>query len=303
MQFTAETASKKFVVTHLTLCALLWGSSFLFMKLVGGELHPLVMASIRALGAFAILSLVVLSLKQSILPQGREWVDWAMLGTLNGWVPNSLVAYALVTLDSGPAALIQASGPLMTAILAHFFLSGERLNAVKSFGIVLGLVGVGLLIGPQALSGKGSLLAIVAMLFVTLGYALGNIYTRRIPTAVPLRLALGQQLASSIFATILAVTIFGFQGFAPAQDHVVPLLMLSVFCTAIPIWFFMRLITFAGPTKAAMTGYLVPAVAVIVGILILREPIMLRQIIGGVIVLLSVALVTGMIKPPQKRMS
>jgi drug/metabolite transporter (DMT)-like permease len=182
-------------------------------------------------------------------------------------------------------------------------LTGERLNAVKIFGIALGLVGVGLLIGPQALSGKGSLLAIIAMLFVTLGYALGNIYTRRIPTAVPLRLALGQQMASSIFATILAVAIFGFEGFAPAKDHVLPLVMLSVFCTAIPIWFFMRLITYAGPTKAAMTGYLVPAIAVVVGILVLREPIMLRQLLGGITVLVSVAIVTGLIKLPSRRIA
>jgi drug/metabolite transporter (DMT)-like permease len=296
-----DAPSKTFVLTHLAVCSFFWGNSFLFMKLIGDGLNPLVMASLRALGALAVLAVVVAMLGQSIVPKGREWRDWAALGTFNGWVPNSLVAFALLHMDSGPAALIQSSGPLMTAALAHFFLNGERLNAQKIIGIVIGLIGVALLIGPQAMTGKGSALAILAMLAVTLGYALGNIYTRSIPRAEPLRLALGQQMASSIFATILAFGLFGWAGYAPASNHIVPLLLLSVISTAIPIWFFMRLITYAGPTKAALTGYLVPAVAVVMGIIVLREPILLRQIIGGLIVLTSVALVTGALKFPTLR--
>jgi drug/metabolite transporter (DMT)-like permease len=273
------------------------------MKLIGDGLHPLVTASLRALGALAVLAVFVMIVGQSILPKGREWRDWAALGTLNGWVPNSLVAFALLQMDSGPAALIQSSGPLMTAILAHFFLAGERLNGQKIVGIIIGLVGVALLIGPQAMTGRGTVLAILAMLLVALGYSLGNIYTRRIPSAEPLRLALGQQMASSVFATTIAFVFFGSAGFMPASNHILPLILLSVVSTAIPIWFFMRLITHAGPTKAALTGYMVPAVAVVMGIIVLQEPILLRQIIGGLIVLASVGLVTGAIKFPEVRVA
>jgi drug/metabolite transporter (DMT)-like permease len=153
------------------------------------------------------------------------------------------------------------------------------------------------------MTGKGSALAILAMLVVAFGYAAGNIYARRIPKAEPLRLALGQQMASSIFATIIACLFFGSAGYAPATNHILPLLLLSIVSTAIPIWFFMKLITYAGPTKAAMTGYLVPAVAVVMGVIILQEPILLRQIIGGLIVLTSVALVTGAVQFPRARLA
>ncbi len=293
--------SHSFVVIHLAACSFLWGNSFLFMKLIGDGLNPLVIASLRATGAFLVLAVVVALLGQSILPKGREWKDWAALGTLNGWIPNTLVAFSLQSMDSGPAALIQSSGPLMTAVLAHFLLAGEKLNVQKVTAVMIGLVGVGLLIGPQALSGNGTILAIAGMLMVTIGYSLGNIYTRRIPTAEPLRLALGQQMFSTIFAGALGMSLFGFTGYVPASSHIWPLVMLSVFSTAIPIWIFMRLIRYGGPTRAAMTGYLVPAVAVATGMIVLQEPVLLRQIIGGAVVLIAVGIVTGALQWPVRR--
>ena len=295
--------SHVFVALHLLACSVTWGSSFLLIKLLGGSLSPVVLASIRALGAAAVLMVFVLAMGRSILPQGREWRDWLVLGTVNGWLPNILVAFALMRMDSGPSALIQAAGPVLTAILAHFILAGERLTPAKSVGIVIGLMGVGLLIGPKALAGGGSLLAVLAMLLLTLGYAMGNVYARTIPQAEPVRLALGQQTVSAIVATLIAVMFFGVADFAPALDNALLLVALSVFSTALPIWIFMRLITTAGPTKAAMTGYLVPTVAVILGIVVLGEPIVPRQILGGVIVFVGVAIVTGVVRLPWRRVA
>lgn len=295
--------SHTFVALHLLACSVTWGSSFLLIKLLGGSLSPVVLASIRALGAAAVLMVFVIAMGRSILPQGREWRDWLVLGTVNGWLPNILVAFALMRMDSGPSALIQAAGPVLTAILTHFFLTGERLTPAKSIGIAIGLLGVGLLIGPKALAGGGSLLAVLAMLLLTLGYAVGNVYARIIPKAEPIRLALGQQTVSAIVASLIAVTFFGVADFAPALDNLPLLVALSIFSTALPIWIFMRLITSAGPTKAAMTGYLVPTVAVILGIVVLGEPIVLRQLVGGLIVFLGVAIVTGVIRLPLRRIA
>lgn len=293
--------SHLFVAVHLLACSVTWGSSFLLIKLLGGSLSPVVLASIRALGAAAVLMVFVLAMGRSILPQGREWRDWLVLGTVNGWLPNILVAFALMRMDSGPSALIQAAGPVLTAILAHFFLTGERLTLPRSIGIAIGLLGVALLIGPKALAGGGSLLAVLAMLLLTFGYATGNVYARTIPQAEPIRLALGQQTVSAIVATLIAIMFFSAADFAPALDNLPLLLALSVFSTALPIWIFMRLITAAGPTKAAMTGYLVPTVAVILGIIVLGEPIVLRQLVGGLIVFLGVAIVTGVMRLPLRR--
>jgi drug/metabolite transporter (DMT)-like permease len=224
-----------------------------------------------------------------------------VLGTVNGWVPNMLVAYALTEMASGPAAMIQASGPLLTALLAHVFLAGERLTTERVLGIVLGMAGMALLIGPQALSGGGTLLAMLAMVVLTLGYAVGNIYTRKVPAADPTRLALGQQLFSALFGGLIAFAVAGGAGFAAVAPHWPAMLALGILSTALPIWLFMRLITAGGPTKAAMVGYVAPIVAVLLGVVLLGEPVVPRQIVGGLVIMCGVAIVTGLIRLPARR--
>ncbi|MGL4636447.1 MAG: DMT family transporter [Beijerinckiaceae bacterium] len=292
-------ASRTFIAVHLAGNALTWGSSFLLIKLLSSDLDPFAIAALRAVGAALALGLALTLLGFSVLPKGREARDWLVLGTVNGWLPNILVAFALTRMDSGPAALIQATGPLMTAVLAHHFMTGERLTGQRVGGILVGLVGIALLIGPAALQGGGTLVAVLAMLLLTFGYAIGNIYGRVVPTSDPIRLAFGQQIMSAIIATTLVLAISGPSALAPAQNHWPALLVLAWFSTALPIWIFMRLLRRAGPTKASMTSYLVPAVAVLLGIVVLGEPVEWRQIMGGAIVLLGVAIVTGLIRLPQ----
>jgi drug/metabolite transporter (DMT)-like permease len=295
--------STAFIMLHLGGCALTWGCSFLFMKLLNGDVPLTVIAAIRGMGAALVLIAVVVVVGQSVVPKGREWRDWLVLATVNGWVPNILVAFALTQLDSGPAALIQASAPLMTAALAHLTLPGERITPQRAFGIAIGFIGILVLIGPKALEGGGSLVAVVAMLAMAAGYAIGNVYTRTIPNPAPLRLTLGQQLFSGIIATVLALVFAGKAGFAAALPHTPALAALAVISTAVPLWIFMRLIAAAGPTRASMTGYLVPIVAVLLGIIVLNEPVVLRQMMGGVIVLLGVAITTGLIRVPMRASS
>ncbi len=299
----ASGASTAFIAAHLLGCAIGWGTAFLFMKVIRGELSPVVIAAIRALGAAAALGIAVAAIGQSIWPKGREWRDWLVLGTVNGWGPNILVAYALTQMDSGPTALIQASSPLLTAILAHFFLPTERATGARLVGVLVGLAGMAVLIGPKAIAGGGTALGVAAMLLLALGYAIGNIYARTIPAAEPIRLALGQQSISGVAALVLALGTVGVAGFAGAGAHAGPLAALALFSTALPIFLFMRLITRAGTMPASMTGYLIPTVAVIVGIVVLGEPVEPRQILGGAIVLAGVALVSGLIRLPGWRMT
>jgi drug/metabolite transporter (DMT)-like permease len=291
-------ATKTFVMIHLMGNALTWGSSFLLIKLLNNALDPFAIAALRAVGAAVALGLVMAFLGFSLLPRGREGRDWLILGTVNGWMPNILVSFALTRMDSGPAALIQATGPLVTALLAHCFMADERLTGQRVWGIAVGLLGVALLIGPAALQGGSTLVAVFAMLFLTMGYAIGNIYGRVVPTQNPIRLAFGQQIMSAIIAVFLVLVLSGPAALAPAVNHWPTLLVLAWFSTALPIWIFMRLLRRAGPAPASMTSYLVPAVAIVLGIVVLDEPVEWRQIAGGVVVLLGVAIVTGLLRMP-----
>ena len=132
------------------------------------------------------------------------------------------------------------------------------------------------------------------MVATMLSYAAGNIYVRAVPAPAgdPMRLALGQQVVSGLSASLLALLFAGPAAFLPLRDHWAAMLALGVVCTAIPMTVFMRLIRAAGPTRAAMTGYLVPTVAAVMGMLVLGETLELRQIAAGCIILIGVFLVT-----------
>jgi drug/metabolite transporter (DMT)-like permease len=286
--------SRSFIAVNLLICSLLWGSSYLFIKLMSGEVSALAIAASRGLLGAAVLSLWSLGRGRSPLPRRAEILPWIMLGTTNGWLPNVLVGYALIQLASGPAAMIQAAGPLVTALVAHLVFAEERLSRRRLGGILLGMAGVALLIGPRLFEGGGTALSVVAMIGATLSYAVANLYVRTVPAAIgdPARLALGQQMFSGVIATGLTLAILGPSAFLPLGSHLPVMLALGVFATAIPVTVFMRLIRAAGPTRAAMTGYLVPTVAVILGVVVLREALELRQVLGGCIILAGVFLVT-----------
>lgn len=286
--------SRAFIVGNLVACSFFWGCSFLFIKLMSGEVPPLAVAAGRGLLGAASLALWIVWLGQKPWPRRHELRHWLVLGTTNGWVPNLLVAYSLIQLASGPAAMIQAAGPLVTAIAAHFLFAEEQLTGRRIVGVLIGMVGVGVLIGPRLIEGGGTALSVLAMIGVMLAYAAGNLYTRAVPAPAgdPARLALGQQTVSGLVALALTFAFLGPMALAPIQNHVPAMLALGLASTAVPMALFMKLIRAAGPTRAAMTGYLVPTVATIMGIVVLGETLEPRQVIGGCIVLAGVYLVS-----------
>ena len=281
-----------FVVSNLLVCSMLWATGLLFIKL-SGDINPFVIAAMRGLIGATSLVLWFAVLRKAIVPTKRDWPTWLFLGTFNGWLPNVLVAFALTQITTASAAMIQASSPLMVALLAHLCFAEEKLTPRRLGGVLVGFVGMAILIGPAAFpnSGVGGAGAL-AMVATAISYAIANVFVRTVRHADPARLALGQQFCSAVPATILALALSGPAAFAVAVDHLPPLIALGVVSTAMPILLFMRLIRRAGPTRASMVGYLMPLWTAILAVLFLNEHIGLREMIGGVVVLAGVALVS-----------
>lgn len=282
-----------FIVSRLLACSALWASSFLFIKL-SASLNPFVLAAMRGVIGASAIALWFLVQKKSLLPQRHEWRIWMILGTLNGWLPNVLLAYALTHIGTAPAAMIQASGPLIVATASHVLFADERLTPRRLAGVLVGFAGIGLLIGPAAFPGSGiSPIGALLMLAIACSYAGANLYTRTVVRQEdPARLALGQQICSGIAATGLALAMAGPAAFAPVPEHAAPLMALGVASTALPILLFMHLIRRAGPTRASMVGYLMPVWTAVLAVVFLNEQIAGREIAAGVVVLTGVALVS-----------
>lgn len=288
-----DSLSRSGTIVRLLVCSVLWSTGFLFMKLAGG-VSPFVMSASRAsVAAIAIATWFVLTGRDP-RPEPRERVPWLMLGTLNGWMPNVMTAYALGEITAALGSMIQASGPIMVAVLAHFAFADERLTLRRTAGVLIGFVGMAVLIGPGVLlAGGGAATGIVAMVLVSFCYALGNIYARRIRDIAPPRLALGQQTVSALVSLVLSVVLVGTPAAGMVGTHWPALVALGLLSTAIPITVFMTLIRGAGATRAAMIGYLLPVWATLLGVVFLGESVGLREIAGAAIILSGVWLVTS----------
>ena len=244
--------------------------------------------------AAILLSGLFLYRGERVLPYAQEWPVFLIIGTLNGWLPNILTAFALTQISTASSAMIQASGPLMVAIMAHFLFADERLSRIRLAGVVLGFMGMGLLIGPDALkSGTSGQAGFLAMTAVAVCYAVGNLYARHRRAIPPLRLALGQQLVSSAVAMPLAFFLHGPETLTALADNWIYVLALGSMATAVPISLFMVLIGKAGPTRAAMVGYLMPIFATVFSILFVGETVGLRELCGGGIILCGIWLATS----------
>jgi drug/metabolite transporter (DMT)-like permease len=286
-------ADAALLMAQLLLCSCLWASGFILMKHIGADIPPVALAALRGVLAAGLLAAWFLVRRQSIIPHGREWRDWIVLGALQGAIPNTLTAYALLQITAALAGMIQASTPLMVAVLAHFLFAEERLTARRATGVLVGFAGIAILIGPAAVvTSSGSASGTLAMVATAISYAVGNLYVRSIPAAQPMRLALGQQIFSGLPTFALALAVSSPAVFAAAPAHAGSLLALGFLATALPIILFMHILRTAGPTRGSMTGYLVPFWTLLLGMSFLGETVGMREMIGGLVVLAGVAIVS-----------
>jgi drug/metabolite transporter (DMT)-like permease len=216
-----------------------------------------------------------------------------VLGTLNGWVPNILGSAAMARIDSASGALIQATAPLMVALLAAAALPAERPGPRTLAGLAVGLAGVAAIAGPGVAEGGAGGAGALLMLLVALSYASGTVYVRAVRPGAADELAFGQQIAGGLAATLIAFSVD--PGGPPAGAGFGPwaaVAILAVLGSAVPLTLFLALVQRARATDASMVGYLQPVCATLLGALLLGEQPEPRVLAGGAVVLAGVWLAT-----------
>jgi drug/metabolite transporter (DMT)-like permease len=164
----------------LLLLGLIWGSSFLFIKLAVAEIPPFTLAFAR-IGLAAVALLLVIRLRGLRMPAfGPIWGIYLLMGVLNGAVPYTLISAGQRYIDSGLAAILNASMPIFTILLAHFLTRDESLTLGRATGVLVGLAGVVILVGPAAVLGAGEhFWAQMAVVGAAVSYASAAILGRR----------------------------------------------------------------------------------------------------------------------------
>jgi drug/metabolite transporter (DMT)-like permease len=283
-----------------------WGSSFVFVKLITESMHPFAFAAARGFIAMsALLAWLALQGRAPLAdPHPSVPSPWknlrhiVVLGTTNGWLANVLTAAAVSRVDSAVVAMLQASIPLMVAVLAHLLFVEEPFRARQFVGIITGLTGILLIVGPVAVfGGSASLLGIAAMLLAALSYACGTVYGRHIAPSNPAALACGQQACGAAIAALISVLLEPQAAWSQPGTVWLLLVIVGVICSAVPTALYLRLLARAPSVPAALVAYLQPVWATLLGWAVLGEQVRAIALLGTGIVVIGIVFTTR--KPPS----
>jgi drug/metabolite transporter (DMT)-like permease len=280
-------------ITELVSLAMLWGGSFLFMRMGAAEFGPVVLSALRLIGASLLLMPLLLwrgqweSLRQ-------HWRPIFVVGVTNSALPFVCFAYAALSINAGLMAIFNAATPLFAAVIAWWWLK-DSLTPLRIAGLVIGFIGVAWLAFDKAsFKPGGSGWAVVACLVASALYGFSANFTKRKLTGVPpLAVAAGSQLGASIFLILPAIWLWPAQ--APSGNAWLMAALLAFACTGLAYLMFFRLIANVGPSNAITVTFLVPLFAVLWGRVFLGEVLTPAMGIGCLVILLGTGLTTGVL--------
>lgn len=274
----------------LLILSLIWGASFLFIKVAVGTIPPLSVAFGRTALAAVLLYLVLRSRGLNMPRWGPVWGTFLLMGLFNGAVPYTLITWAEIHIDSGLAAIVNALMPLFTVVLAHLFTGDERLNWMKVGSIFLGFLGVVALIGPAALKGLGKhVLAQSAVIAAALCYAVAVIYGRRLKEITPLVSATGQLFCAAFLTLPMSLVFDAPWALSPSSISLAALTCLSLLGTALAYLLYYYLLQRIGSTNLSLVTYLIPITGVFWGALLLGERLHWSSFLALGLILVSIA--------------
>lgn len=274
----------------LAVLALLWGSSYLFIKLALSSLAPVTLIAIRVVVAAIVLSAVMAVRRERVPRHGRTWrmlLVQALMFSVGAW---TILAWGQQYIDSSLASVMNSTTPIFVFFMTLLISRHEALTAVKLFGACLGLAGVVLIVGTDALRGFGEeVFGQVAVLISSLLYAVAAIYGKRFKTLPPLTVAWGMMIWASLCLVPMSLLLEHPWTQRPTLSSLLAALTLGVFCTGLALLIYFRLIRTLGSMGVASQSYLRVGVGVLLGTVVLDEQITAVVALGVAAAILGVA--------------
>ena len=270
-----------------------WGGSFLFFRILATELPPLTTVLSRvAIGAFAIF-LYLRARGVAITVPRAQWGRIAILAILNNVVPFSLFAWGESRVSSGTASILNAMTPMFVVLVTGLVLRTEKLTWPRVLGVLCGIGGVAVLVGPDALLGA-DLLGQAACLAASVCYGFALPWGRRITGLNPPVLAMAQLTAASIILLPLVLVFDRPWGLAnPDVIGWVAIAGLGLLCTGLAYIIFFAVLASAGATSLSLVTLMVPVSALLLGRVVLGEPITPGAMGGMALIALGLAAIDG----------
>ncbi len=283
--------SKSFDYFLLTILAFIWASAFFNIKIATYSYGPLTIAFLRIFfGAIPVVLLCYFK-KIKIEAFSKDWHWFAAIGVVNLVIPFFLIAHGVQKVQSNLAAILMASTPLTAAALAHFFTTNEKINLIKSLGILIGFSGIVFLFSDNLLINENNFFSAFLILFGSCFYVVGGLLTLKISNKE------NENVTASILIwgtlILLPISLFFEQpwNLTPRLDSTLALIYLGVFSTGIAWLLRFYILKHNGLVFQAQVAYLIPIFGVILGFLILNEAITSKVIISLIAVIIGIYIV------------
>lgn len=289
----------------LLLLSAIWGASYLFIKVGVRDFEPTVLMALRLLIAGPVL-LAVLGARggwrRAAVEMRAAWRIGLVLGVVNAAIPFTLIAWGEQHVDSGVAAIANATVPIFVTLLAIRYRPSERASGLGLAGILIGLAGVGLLAGGNPEGGWWAAAGTFAVVLASLSYAVGALYAQGHAEVLPAPLlATLTTLCGGLVLTPFA--LLQLPSHTPGWKPVASVLALSLLGTAFALLVLFRMWRHFGAARVSLVTYLMPPIALFYGALLLDEPITAAAVGGLVLILVGVALGSGLVRARRRAAS
>lgn len=259
---------------YLLFLSIVWGCSFLFLKIIAPTVPPITIAAARiTIGALVIVSYVLM--KGDKLPiHSSIWLKGSIIGVIGTGIPFILISWAMLYINSGIGAICMSIIPLFVFVMAHFTTHDEKMSWAGLLGIISGIIGILVLfydtLNMSDVDAMGTY-ALIAMLIASFGYALGNILIRRYVKTEPINTSFVMLTTSAIVIWPLALIFEQPLSIDFGSVEVLSILYLGILPTGITTMILVMLTQKAGSTFVSYNTYIIPIVGVIAGYLFLNE--------------------------------
>jgi drug/metabolite transporter (DMT)-like permease len=285
-----KTLNLPFEIALLGLLAFLWGSSYLLIKVAVATIPPFTLISMRV-GIAGLVLLVVMWGQRSRLPADRE--TWRLLliqaffASIGPW---TMLAWGQQYVDSSLAGVLNSTSPIFVFFITFFFTRHEAVSGLRLAGALLGVTGVVLIVGADALSGLGQeVVAQLAVLFAAFLYGIAAIHGKRFSHISPTATAAGTMICATACLVPLSIVVERPWTLNPTPLSLLAAVALAIFCTGGALLLYYRLVRTLGSMGVASQAYLRAGVSVLLGVIVLGEHVTLVIGLGLLATILGVA--------------